>query len=323
MIEPRANPLFRGHESAVSAMRDAAQAGKLHHAWLITGAEGVGKASLAFRFARWLLAGATSADLAVDPANPVARRVAAGTHADLLTIERRYDEKKKRMQGEIVIDTVLESGALLRRTAGEGGWRIVVLDGAEDMNRNAANALLKLLEEPPHKSLWLIASHAPGRLLPTIRSRCRRINLGPLPDQTVDELLGIYAPETSEVDRRRIAEIAEGSIGRALALAGEGGVAMAGLVDLALDISTPLPAAKAQAMADQVAGIENGFAQFFSLLRSALSTRTRQDARHNKAGLTPRVTLWQELGRIAAETEGLNLDPRTAILVALNLIRNP
>jgi len=316
MIPPRANPDFIGHQAAVAALYGAASSGRLHHAWLIGGQEGIGKATLAYRFARWLLAGAKTADLYVDPANPAFKRVAANTHADLLTIDRRFDDKRKKMQSEIVIDTVHEVGKFLRLTAGEGGWRVVVVDGAEDMNRNAANALLKLLEEPPKQAILLLVSHAPGRLLPTIRSRCRSINLAPLAETDVAALLAEQAPELAPEDRRRIASLAEGSIGRALTLAAEDGVAMAALVDEAL--AAPVKPARAQAMADAAARAEDGYEVFMSLLRTGIAAGARRQARAGAQKLAGQVALWQDFGRLERETALLNLDKRAAIIVALS-----
>jgi DNA polymerase-3 subunit delta' len=316
MTSPRASAAFVGHEAAVASLFSAAVSGRLHHAWLIGGQEGIGKATLAYRFARWLLAGARTADLSVEASNPVFRRVAADTHADLLTIERRFDEKRKKMQGEIVIDTVHEVGRFLRLTAGEGGWRVVVVDGAEDMNRNAANALLKLLEEPPKQAILLLVSHAPGRLLPTIRSRCRSINLAPLAEADVDSLLAAQVPELSPEDRSKITRLAEGSVGRALTLAAEDGVAMAALVDEAL--AAPVKPARAQAMADAAARLEDGYDVFMSLLRTGIAASARRQARAGDQKLAGRVALWQDFGRLERETAGLNLDKRAAIIVALS-----
>jgi DNA polymerase-3 subunit delta' len=247
---------------------------------------------------------------------PAARRVAAGTHADLLTIERRFDDKRKKMQSEIVIDTVLEVGKFLRLTAGEGGWRVVVVDGAEEMNRNAANALLKLLEEPPKRAILLLVSHAPGRLLPTIRSRCRTLNLAPLGDDEVEGLLRAQAPELSRADAARIARLSEGSIGRALTLAEENGVAIAGLVDEVL--AGAVAPARAQQVADTLARSEDGYEVFMSLLRSGLAAGTRAAARRNQAGLSRRVGLGEEFGKLERDVQNLNLDKRAAIIVALN-----
>ncbi|MDE8348040.1 MAG: DNA polymerase III subunit delta' [Acidocella sp.] len=316
MSAPRENPAFIGHGSAVAALHDAATSGRLHHAWLIGGQVGVGKATVAYRFARWLLAGATDADLALPASHPTFKRVAANTHSDLLTIERRFDEKRKKMQSEIVIDTVLEVGKFLRLTPGEGGWRVVIVDGAEEMNRNAANALLKLLEEPPSRAILLLVSHAPGRLLPTLRSRCRTLNLGPLAAHDLATLLHQHAPALSSVDVARLARLSEGSIGTALTLAAEDGVAMAGLVDEAL--ATALPPARAQAIADAVARSEDGYEVFMNLLRTGLASTTRQAARANAPSLGRAVDLWEGFGKLERDVQNLNLDKRAAIIVALS-----
>ena len=188
--DPRANPLLLGHEPVEAMLAEAMRSGRMHHAWLLTGPEGVGKATLAFRFARRLLAGMPEgATLAMDPGEKVFRRVAAGSHADLLTIERAWDAKRKRLRGEIVVDDVRRIAAFMHLTPAEGGWRVVVLDGAEDLSRNAANALLKVLEEPPPRAILLLVCSAAGRLLPTIRSRCRRLRLPALEDAVLAELL--------------------------------------------------------------------------------------------------------------------------------------
>ena len=216
---PRENPLLIGHAPAEAELVGALRSGRMHHAWLITGAEGVGKATLAYRFARRLLAGPAAA-LALDPADPVFRRVAMGTHVDLLTVERAFDDKRQRVRGEIVVDDARVISAFLRLTPAEGGWRVVVIDGADHMNRNAANAVLKMLEEPPPQAIILLTCAAPGRLLPTIRSRCRRLALPPLADDAMDQVLAAYLPEMAAADRARLAAIGAGSPGRALLLGG-------------------------------------------------------------------------------------------------------
>ncbi|MCI0684793.1 MAG: DNA polymerase III subunit delta' [Gemmataceae bacterium] len=228
---PRANPNFIGHPAAEQTLLRAWQSNRLHHAWLISGPRGVGKATLAFRFARHALAGEErglfaepASTLAMAAESPVFRHVAAGSHPDLLTIERAYDEKRDRFRTEIVVDDVRELGAFLHLKAAAGGWRVVVVDCADDLNPSAANALLKLLEEPPAKALLLLVSHAPGRLLPTIRSRCRRLTLAPLDTQAMDEFLQTSCPQLADADRRLLIQLADGSIGRALEIAGTGGL---------------------------------------------------------------------------------------------------
>ena len=313
--EPRANPHFRGHEGAVNALYQAVRSRRLHHGWLLAGPPGIGKATLAYRFGRWLLAGGQTPDLSVSETSGVFRRVAAATHPDFFIVERRINAKTEKLQGEIVIATIQEASAFMRLTPAEGGWRVVVVDGAEDMNPNAANALLKLLEEPPPRAILLLVSAAPGRLLPTIRSRCRVLPMTALPDTTMRALLHDYAPEA---DAARLIELAEGSIGNALNLAEGDGVAVAALVDEALN--APVKPARAQAIADSVARAVEGadkFELFFSLLRTRLAARTRAAARLGAMHLSHNVTLWQEFGKLEREVLGLNLDKRAAIILAL------
>jgi DNA polymerase III subunit delta' len=237
--EPRQNPELVDQGLAERALLESAQSGRLAHAWLLAGPQGVGKATLAYRFARFLLAGeseeagglfetppqgARSAGLAIDPGHPVFRRVASGGHADLKVLARAVNPKTGKLRSEIVVDEVREAIAFLRLTPSEGGWRVVVVDGAEDMNRNSQNALLKVLEEPPPRAVLLLVCHAPGRLLPTIRSRCRRLDLRPLPAATIARLIAARVPDLPEADRALAAGLAEGSIGRALAILEAGGV---------------------------------------------------------------------------------------------------
>ena len=172
----------RSRECRARASSTLWLAGRLPHAILLGGPRGIGKATLAFRFARFLLAhgdwdGAAGVEplnassrigLAVDAQSGVFRRVAAGGHADLLTVERGWDPRRRRLRGEIVVEDTRETAAFLRLTAAEEGWRVVIVDGAEEMNRNAANAVLKILEEPSDRALLLLVSHSPGQLLPTI-----------------------------------------------------------------------------------------------------------------------------------------------------------
>jgi DNA polymerase III subunit delta' len=219
---PRGNPHLVGHEAAEGELRRLAEADRLPHAILLCGPRGIGKATLAFRLARFLLAGgggAGASGLAIDPASGVFRRVAAGGHADLLTVERAYDPRRRRVRGEIVVEDAREITQFFRLTAAEEGWRIVVVDGAEEMNRAAANALLKILEEPPRQSLLLLVSHSPGLLLPTIRSRCRRFPMRALAPAVVAQLVERYRPDLAQAEAAALAALAEGSIGRALGLA--------------------------------------------------------------------------------------------------------
>ncbi len=241
--EPCGNPELMGHGEAENILADAARGGRLHHAWLISGPKGIGKATLSYRLARWLLAGCAEAScqasmfgekasdgteqgLWLSPEDPTFYRVAAGGHSDLITVERSLDDTGKRLRREIIAADIRKVSAFLSLTAAEGGWRVVIIDGAEDMNRHAANALLKTLEEPPSRTVLLLVSHAPGRLLATIRSRCGKLPLKTLDQATVVHLLDLYRPDLASEDKALLAVRGEGSIGRAINLADVGGVAL-------------------------------------------------------------------------------------------------
>ncbi len=227
---PRAATHLLGHEAAEAVLARAVESGRLHHAWLISGPAGIGKATLAFRFARYLLAGTAPsllggpADLSVPAEHPVFHRIAAGAHLDLLTVERQMDEKRDRLRGEITVDDARRIAPFLRMTAAEGGWRIVIVDGAEAMNRNAANAILKVLEEPPERAVLLLVSHNPARLLPTIRSRCRALPLAPLADEVLIRLLRQHDSSLDAATLAALARMADGSVGRAIGLVEAGGL---------------------------------------------------------------------------------------------------
>ena len=238
MLAPRENPDLLGHENAERELRRLVEAGRLPHAILLSGARGIGKATLAFRLARFLLAapsdipggtsgGSGEGGLAIGSESGTFRRVASGGHADLLTVERAYDPRRRRLRSDIIVEDTRAIAGFFRLTAAaEEGWRIVIVDGAEEMNRNAANALLKMLEDPPRRGLLLLVSHSPGRLLPTVRSRCRHFPLPVLPRQVVLQLLGQYRPDLSRSEAGALAGLAEGSIGRAIELADAGGLAL-------------------------------------------------------------------------------------------------
>src|SRR6185503_6214200 len=157
--------------------------------------------------------------LSVEAENPVARRLAAQAHGDLLIVERVINEQTGKLYTVIRVDDVRRTVAFFGSTASEGGWRIAIVDAVDDLQREGANALLKVLEEPPRRSLLLLISHAPGRELPTIRSRCRRLLLRPLEPEDVGRALAeATGRNPSEVDVRAAAEASEGSVGRALGL---------------------------------------------------------------------------------------------------------
>ncbi len=328
--DPRENPCLIGHAAAAATIEGALSGGRLHHAWLITGPEGVGKATLAYRFARRLLAGGATLDMA--PTDPVFRRVAAGTHADLLTIEREWDEKKKRMKKQIAAETARQIPPFLHLTPAEGGWRVVILDGAEDVNPQSANALLKVLEEPSARAVLILVCSAPGRLLPTIRSRCRHLALAPLSAPEMTRALTHYLPDTPQSDRDALASLADGSPGRALALAEEGGLKLAAMVGEVLEAGPDMPLLRGYEMSDSLRE-QDAFETFMGLLQhgiaAAVSATVRGTADQAQQRLvdTRSPLRWAEtaeaLQRLATQTERANMDRRQAVIAGLALLRQP
>ena len=329
--EPRANPTLLGHDAAEATILDAMFAGRMHHAWLITGPEGVGKATLAYRFARRLLAGRpTEQSLALEASNPVFRRVAASSHADMLTIERAYDPKRKRMRTQIAVDNVRKVNGFMHLTSAEGGWRVVVVDGAEEMNANSANALLKVLEEPPPRAVLLLVSSSPGKLLPTIRSRCRRLRLGQIDDATMHMLLRGYLPALTDDERGRLVTLAEGSPGRAIMMAEDEGLAISAIVDNLLANIPDFRMSKGYGIADALAKSDTSFSTFMDLLRAGVSSAVRAAARGHADPEQARMVaarpieawgdLWFGLTRLQDETERFALDKRQAIVAGLGML---
>jgi len=226
---PRLNPRLVGHAAAEAALIGGWASGKLHHAWLIAGSRGIGKATLAYRFARFLFAhprraegGPLPADLGVSEDHTAFRHMAARSLPDLLVVEPAYDVKKKRVKAEIGVDEARKATEFFARTAAGGGWRAAVVDAADELNPNSANALLKIIEEPPPNAVFLIVAHAPGRLIATIRSRCRLLDLQPLSEDDVRSVIEALPPKAVR-DRKGLDEaigLSGGSPGRALELAG-------------------------------------------------------------------------------------------------------
>lgn len=210
-----------GQASAVADFVAALRAQRLHHAWLITGPRGTGKATLAWSMAKALLSGATADDLTSDPEDPVVRRIRALSEPRLHLVRRPVDEKTERLRSEITVDEIRRLQGFFRMSAAEGGHRIAIIDAADEMNPAATNALLKLLEEPPARASLFLVAHQPARLLPTIRSRCRELRLHPL---TPEDMGQVLADLGVTHDPDRLTALSGGSVGEALRLAGQDGL---------------------------------------------------------------------------------------------------
>lgn len=222
-----------GHEAAETTILSAWNQGRFAHSWLISGPRGIGKATLAYRLARFVLAGGGAGNLFGEPDSlaiaeddPVFRRIAGNAHTDFKVVERNYDAKRDRRRDEIVVDDVRGLVSFFSMTAAEGAWRVAIVDSADEMNRNAANALLKTLEEPPTHGLVILIAHVPGRVPATLRSRCRRLSLHPLSPDLVGQIVAQQRPDIVEDKRQALGRLANGSPGEALALADSGGLAL-------------------------------------------------------------------------------------------------
>jgi DNA polymerase-3 subunit delta' len=322
---PRETYELFGQDSALMRAARAIRLARPPQAWLIAGPPGIGKASLAYRIARYLLRyGATPAgpaDLSVPPSDPVSRQIEIQAHPGLLVLKRARNEKTGKLKTVLDVDEIRRLGGFFGLTAEAGGWRVAIIDSVDEMNDNAANALLKNLEEPPARSLLLLISHAPGRLLPTIRSRCQRLDLKPLDEATLTQALARLVPDVNAEDRGALVRLCEGSLGLALRLSGEEGLRLARDAEnlLAARGSPDLPAVLA--LADRVAKGPDGLIHFGEFLTQAISRRIRERARDGDSGERG-VELWEQLNALYARAIGLHLEPRQTVLTSAREIAN-
>jgi DNA polymerase-3 subunit delta' len=306
-----------GHGAALTRVSRALRGGKVPQAWLIAGPPGVGKATLAYRVARYLLRfGATAegpADLSVAREDPVARQIAAGAHPGLLVLSRTVDERG-RLRTVLSVDEIRRLGGFFALTSASGGWRVAIVDSADDMNDNAANALLKLLEEPPPRSLLMLLSHAPGRLLPTIRSRTQRLDLRPLERGEMDAALTFLLPELDAARRAQLAELGEGSPGLAVRLADDDTLKLAREAQGLLDAKRRPDVATLIALAERVARAEDGVSHFGAFLAAALARRIRERAGESAPGLDRWVELWERINTDYERATLVHLEPKQTVL---------
>ncbi|MBI1261737.1 MAG: DNA polymerase III subunit delta' [Rhizobiales bacterium] len=344
---PREVSTLVGHRLSEAALFDAYMSGRMHHAWLLTGLKGIGKATLAYRMARFALRypdpgiarAAGARDLSLPEDDNVFRQVAALSAPDLLVLRRPYDEKAKRLKTVLPVDEVRRTAGFFGLSAGAGGWRVAIVDAADDMNVNAANALLKVLEEPPPRSLFLLISHQPGRLLPTIRSRCRVLAMPPLTPNDIGAVLTSGEVDFKAEDGEAIAMMAEGSAGRAMTIAAAGGLDLYRELAGLLNGLPRLNMVAVHALADKVGrrGADEAYLTFCELLIDWLQRLVRRGAGveggelargeaaametlTRSASLDRWVEVWEKISQSIARAEALNTDRKLVILNAFSLL---
>lgn len=307
---PRDSHFFVGHEAEEAELAAGLASGRMHHAWLLAGSKGLGKASLAYRFARAALGAKPIGPrpLDVDPQDPIARRVAAQSHPDLFVLRRGYNERG-RPRREITVDDARELGGFFALAPAEGGMRVAIVDAVDDLNRNASNALLKTLEEPPARSVLLLVCHAPGAALATIRSRCRRLALRPLSEDEMRQAVGDGADEG-------LVQLAKGRPGRAIALKAQGvSAAGAGVEDALHALDRGEARGLVMSIYDRLSG--EPFDRFAVVMELAGEwARAAGAARTSEAW----AEAWSALETLRVEAEDLDMDPRHALARAIGIL---
>ncbi|MEO1167666.1 MAG: DNA polymerase III subunit delta' [Pseudomonadota bacterium] len=313
-----------GHDTAIGAFRSALDGGTLHHAWLLAGPKGVGKAMFADFAAQRVLAQATSSDglgegLSVADTHPTAQLIKAGSHPDLRRLARLpRDRKPDELARNITVDQIRAIQSLFATTPSMSDWRAVVIDAIDDLERPAANALLKNLEEPPPNCVFLLVCHSPGRILPTIRSRCRMLKFSRLSDDVMASAITQAEPDMGADERAALVRIGNGAPGQALQYAGldiaELDAAIAALIAKG-DSGNSARAALAQSLALKKA--QPRYEAFLDRAPTAIATHAR-----NLEGraLENALSAWEEARSLASGAQRLSLDPQSTVFTLAGLL---
>jgi DNA polymerase III subunit delta' len=329
LTRPRDADALFGHAEAERTLLDSYRTGQIPHAWLIGGPPGIGKATLAYRMARFVLANPDPSELAVQQAqslavskeHPVTRRISNQAHPDLLVLRRTINEKTGKLHQDIAVDDIRRTVPFFGSTPGEGGWRVAIVDSVEELNRSGENALLKVLEEPPPRSLLLLVSNAPGRVLPTIRSRCRVLLLRPLSEhETARAAAAVLGRTAEDADLMEAAGAAGGSAATALKLLDGPALALRHkIIDLLKQLPAPDPQTM-HALGDALAGTDQmPLATFRNIVNDWLSQRLAADV--NEKSRAARVAqIWQEINGAARDVEAYNLDRKPLVFAVFGLL---
>lgn len=315
-----------GHEQSERALLEAYRSDRLHHAWILGGPKGIGKATLAFRLAQFVIAHpdrfgedvAAAKTLHVSADHPVARQVQAGGHPNILHLRRPWDEKAKKFKNDLPVSEVRRTVNFFGTTASAKAWRVCIVDSADDMNASSANALLKVLEEPPEFCLFLVLSHAPGRLLPTIRSRCRRLSLPALTqDQIIEGLRDLHAGDLpKDADLEEIAGLADGSLRSALTLLAGDSLAIAKGTRRLAQSAPHLDLAALHALAEIVAvrGQTDNWESFQHAIQTWMHAKVRAAVADGAGAANRYVELWETTRKAILDSDALNLDRKQVVL---------
>lgn len=325
---PRETTSLYGHGEAEAMLLNAYRSGRIPHAWLIGGAQGIGKATLAYRMARFVLSHPdpsapgvqTALSLAIEADHPVSRQIAAGSHGGLLTLERTANEKGV-MRTVITVDESRETISFFGSTAAVAGWRVCIVDTVDELNANSANALLKVIEEPPERSLFLLISHAPARVLATIQSRCRKLLLRPL--ETGDVIRAASEAAGNDADPSGLmeaAEGAEGSVARALMLLDGDALGLYQRTGALLETLPNVDPRALHALGDAL-GLNDRVAlrAFVDTVERWVTERLRQpdpDLRR----LARLAEVWEKINIAARETESFNLERKPLVFSVFGLL---
>ena len=328
---PRETSVLFGHRDAEVALLNAYKSGRIAHAWLIGGAQGIGKATLAYRMARFVL---THRDplspsvqraetLTIEPNAPAARQIALGAHGGLLSLERTANEKGV-LRTVITVDETRETISFFGSTAAVEGWRVCIVDTVDELNPNAANALLKILEEPPQQSLFLLISHAQARVLPTIQSRCRKLQLRPL--ATADVIRAAAQAVSRDNDDAALNEAAaasEGSVSRALALLGGDALKLQQRTAALLATLPRVDPRELHALGDSLPLSDRAaLAAFIDGVDRWISERLRVDggSNANLPRLARLAEVWEKIARAARDTQDYNLERKPLVFSVFSML---
>jgi len=344
LLAPRQNHTLKGQTDAEQVFFDHAKSGNLHHAWLLCGPKGIGKATLAYRIARYMLSKKSNdisspiltldldatltneeessfenSPLYLDPEHPISRRVANGSHSDLLTIECSIDETSKKLSKEISVDDVRSIGPFLHKTAAEAVWRVVIIDAVDEMTISAANALLKVLEEPPNRVLLLLVSHNPSSLLATIRSRCRQLVLKPLDTQNFKSIIETQTTSIDSDELDYLLTICSGSVGLAMQLIESDGSEILRLTDSILSNLLTLDIQSLDTLCEYFnkQSQNNSFWVLRLILNHWLSEKVKHKAIYGCSSdreVHRWIDTWEQMNNLFHKAESVNLGRKQVIL---------